>query len=1047
MNRCRVCILTIFSLILTMFSHSANGQSPDELPGLTFWLRSDQGLTVSGTMKVGEWQDLSGQDHHAEQVSGTLKPTLIEDVLNGYPVVNFDGFNDYMTFPEVDSIRTAFWIIREDGDATSNFRSLLGHSNALDFIRGSDQQLWNIDFSSADVLNGSTRINFQDVVGYDALLPDDFAMVSLVTTGNTKANQLTLDRSNFGRVWDGDIVEIICYREALTEEQIGVVENYLADRYTTPFYVDDPVVVEYGFCDTTICAAPGFESYLWSSGETTSCIAVNSTDEYIVEATDRFGRIHEDTIPVQFPGYLEFVDQTICLGDDYTFNTLLPVEDYTFLWADESTDNQLTVMDADQVNVQVTDTLGCTIISDVAMVSVDSLSVALEWPATAELCVGNTLSINTQGYSVESYLWSNDSTTASIPVYASGTVEVSVTDVYGCVFNGSTEVVILGDAPQPGWIQTGSCAGTEIMFTYDGQGDPIASYTWWWDGDAPLDGPGINILENDYGIHILHVQVVSDAGCVADSVSTIYVDAQPVPDFDYWLACRNAPLSIYTQSTISEGEIDAVTWEVNGENYTGNVIGITVPDQPNFDLSMTVTSDLGCAATLNTQIETLASPMVSFAVEGVCLGDLTEFTPTVDADEAGGIANYTWDFGDENGSFAASPQHFYTQAGVFAPQVTVTANNGCLANAQQSIEIFHLPTISLLTDSVCSEMEMPLMAAIDFQGDSEGSILWNIESIGLANGNPVAVSFSQTGMYDVIIAAESASGCAAQEITMVDVIELESLSIDVSQLIGLPPLEVQFSAVPSDSGLDLLWTSADGGTGAGDQWWHTFEEEGVFEVNLLWTNSLGCFSEEYVDIHVTEPFADLRIEEVYLAQGQMGTEVSAWVVNDGNYVVHEITMHWNAWGESAVSENWSGTLQPGESFPFTFTSQSAQWGSDVVLCVRATEANAVADELTPVNNEKCQTTEASESLVLLSPSPNPASGLMNLTLISDASQEVVIRLHNPLGQLVFESSPQQLQEGLNPLTIDVSTYNAGHYVLSISSGSEVLKENVMVGGE
>src|SRR5262249_18800545 len=47
---------------------------------------------------LSQWTDQSGNNRNATQSSAGSQPTLVNGVLNGQPVVRFDGVNDFLTF-------------------------------------------------------------------------------------------------------------------------------------------------------------------------------------------------------------------------------------------------------------------------------------------------------------------------------------------------------------------------------------------------------------------------------------------------------------------------------------------------------------------------------------------------------------------------------------------------------------------------------------------------------------------------------------------------------------------------------------------------------------------------------------------------------------------------------------------------------------------------------------------------------------------------------------------------------------------------------------
>lgn len=83
----------------------SRGFLPTHIAGCKLWLRADRGLwqdaarTTPATADgdpIGAWEDLSGNGNHATQSTAAAKPTLKLGVMNGQPVIRFDGVDDWL---------------------------------------------------------------------------------------------------------------------------------------------------------------------------------------------------------------------------------------------------------------------------------------------------------------------------------------------------------------------------------------------------------------------------------------------------------------------------------------------------------------------------------------------------------------------------------------------------------------------------------------------------------------------------------------------------------------------------------------------------------------------------------------------------------------------------------------------------------------------------------------------------------------------------------------------------------------------------------------
>ncbi|HEX7862192.1 MAG TPA: Ig-like domain-containing protein [Verrucomicrobiae bacterium] len=64
--------------------------------GLALWLRPDRGVNTNASGAVTLWEDWSGNVNNARQVDPAKAPMLVPSALNGQPVLDFDGTDDFL---------------------------------------------------------------------------------------------------------------------------------------------------------------------------------------------------------------------------------------------------------------------------------------------------------------------------------------------------------------------------------------------------------------------------------------------------------------------------------------------------------------------------------------------------------------------------------------------------------------------------------------------------------------------------------------------------------------------------------------------------------------------------------------------------------------------------------------------------------------------------------------------------------------------------------------------------------------------------------------
>ncbi|MFT3908894.1 MAG: gliding motility-associated C-terminal domain-containing protein [Ferruginibacter sp.] len=254
-------LLTIFFFSATNYAQSPGGIAANN----TMWLRSDVGLTTSGT-SITQWQEVSGANVTGNFIVQTLSgpgaqtaPSLLDPGINFNPYVRFDGFtnslsstnsffgtslvaNDNVTVFQVFNLKGGIVWLKWETDQTGH-TGRLGFENSAGNIRfdfpraeGIDngQNVGNINvlnkhtlstaFADMSITNSINRVNGANNTSLTILGgPGDFSIVSdKIVIGNE--NLLNLPAQI-------DMAEVIIYARTLTPAERNKVESYLAVKY------------------------------------------------------------------------------------------------------------------------------------------------------------------------------------------------------------------------------------------------------------------------------------------------------------------------------------------------------------------------------------------------------------------------------------------------------------------------------------------------------------------------------------------------------------------------------------------------------------------------------------------------------------------------------------------------------------------------------------------------------------------------------------------------------------------------------------------------
>ena len=265
---------------------SAHAQLP-VTSGLVLRMDASQITGTTTGSQLGTWADTSGLGNNAERQVGssTGYPMYVTGALNGQPVVRFNSANgntgDYFQFTRITTIRTVFWVLKENA-GLSDGHFLLGDSNnsTYQFHRASaNGPLWDSANADANIMNGTTKLMGNAINGTTTALPSgSFQLVSLVTADNVQANNICQDRIYHGS-WQGDIAEILIYNRALTGGEELQVGTYLSAKYglAAAYPASAPPTVPTGVAATPVYSGAVSVSWPAVSGATSYSVSYKPT--------------------------------------------------------------------------------------------------------------------------------------------------------------------------------------------------------------------------------------------------------------------------------------------------------------------------------------------------------------------------------------------------------------------------------------------------------------------------------------------------------------------------------------------------------------------------------------------------------------------------------------------------------------------------------------------------------------------------------------------------------------------------------------------------
>ena len=266
------------------------------------------------------------------------------------------------------------------------------------------------------------------------------------------------------------------------------------------------------------------------------------------------------------------------------------------------------------------------------------------------------------------------------------------------------------------------CGSYEVTFV----NQSLGADTYWWDlGDPtnPFDQTNdVNptYLYPDTGIY--EIMLVANPGLPCSDTANIVLNLYPllVPNFDYDADCSSQPVEFTDQTTSDFGNVTNYNWNFgDGNESTEQNPNHLYAQGGDYNVSLTVFTDLGCEEVYEEEIYVLPTPSASYDNSALCL-DAQPISFTNQSNiNIGNIVSYNWDFGDTNTSVLESPEHTYTGAGTYDIVLIVTSDEGCVGEVNQTVTIYEIIDTDAGMDlEICEGESIQLLANTNIASSS-----------------------------------------------------------------------------------------------------------------------------------------------------------------------------------------------------------------------------------------------------------------------------------------------------------------------------------------
>jgi len=315
--------------------------------------------------------------------------------------------------------------------------------------------------------------------------------------------------------------------------------------------------------------------------------------------------------------------------------------------------------------------------------------------------------------------------------------------------------VILNPFPPVGFTFSGVCLGQTTNFT-DTSGSAVA-WNWNFGGGntSTLQNPAVTFSVS--GTYTVSLLISTSSGCVDSTAKLVTINPTPVASFSVANACFQDSVSFVDASTISPGNIVSWNWSFGDGNTSTQQNPVHLYDSVNvYTVSLSVTSDSGCTASITQTVSINPAPLAGFSLQSNCGSLLVNFTDTSSV-SPDSITVWSWTFGDGNISSQQNPANTYSATGTYSVLLQVQTSNGCTDTASAVINLGQ----NVIADYIPAGGTYNTNQGITFTNQSTGATLydWSFGNGDTSIVTDPAYTYTQPGTYTVVLISSNTLGC------------------------------------------------------------------------------------------------------------------------------------------------------------------------------------------------------------------------------------------------------------------------------------------------
>ncbi len=550
-------------------------------------------------------------------------------------------------------------------------------------------------------------------------------------------------------------------------------------------------------------------------------------------------------------------------------------------------------------------------------------------PPVVYLCEGQTHLLDA-GNPGLFYQWTAAAPAQTLPVdnaqtltvATAGTYTARVTDAQGCTTEAAVQVMVQ-PRPVADFTDTQVCHGTPTVFTDASRiSAGTLSYAWRFGDGTTSTLPNPAKTYAAPGRYEIFLKVTSAYGCTDSVTHTVTVHPNPQPGFTATGSCAGEAITFTNTSAIQTAfafpaGITTYAWNF-GDGTTLTTTTLTHPvkvyaDPGTYTVALTTTSNAGCVQTFTQALTVHPQPLAAFTLAGACAGQAATFTNT--STVPGGVATFSWDFGDGLSATDEHPVHTFDGPGSYPVTLTVTTPAGCAATFTREVSVHPLPDVDFTFTAACAGSPVAFTGRATLAGETL-AYDWDFGDGTTSNLPFPDKTYGAPGNYPVRLTVTSGAGCQVSVAKTVSIAPVPLSSFSFNNVCAGNAVYFVNTSTPA-VGVTYAWSLGDDSTSTERHPVKVYRQPGTYRVTLTTTTAQGC-------THTDTRTVTIYAKPVMDFGGTIATCGSSLVLDAG----HPGSTY--RWSNGATTQ--TITVTQGGTYSVTVTSaQGCSAGSSVLV--------------------------------------------------------------------------------------------------------------------